>query len=945
MPVAKAELALLLLCCISFALIDPPTREVDAHNTAIAPQEVLHYNALDMNEREPTLDDPTIFLYAKVLTLTPSVNGSVTSKPHPKLIWLAAEKHAPSVTETSGGDDCDRRTVTRNFDDAVLEGTAADYALDGLIKQEGNVTTFNTASKSVVLATNETFINPSEVPFTRSIGYQLLSVLNKLLSYVLGDMIDLSKYEESLAYASPYPTGTYNLTVRNVTIVNPHLNVTLTARFSINYTEHGTQQYEENGSCKTESWDDEGVLALSDSDFDSYEVQNDYITIIPYMPGLFSLDANTTEDVTYHVSVLSNSNLYKYYSVMDNQTAGAYYFNSFEVVNDSFGISRIVAVPSNHSGLLAEDNRSNYTGGHQPLYALYGNVLRSPTEFNNMTYNYSRIYDIDEMFYNLSAGRHNATLEYYTWFGNYTAPSAIDVRAQTILTLSAYPSGQDVSAFCTLTSRGVPVPGERVDFKLGDRTVRTSTDAMGRCNATLPNNMSGLLTVYGTFPGSGQLWPSSGTAMVAVQGSIGAWKGIFIDNLALLLLISGLFAISFVGFMVGQGALGGGQLMGGVFSRFFPFAPRGVPKGKPMIRVKKGKELAVSVAMVLATGGAGAAAGSKIAGQAVAKKAASGAMKNKMMKETAGGIVKKGGRNAGKMAAKKGKARKKTPAKGITILGKMALEASDEGRYQRDIMEKWKLNESKAEDLRKTVQEPHMQVIQEKIEKAVATSDDSLVHARHELNKKLDLKPELRIVGDFDFDHFLEKAYNSDFPSNTIGVTVGNVVYLRHSGVYDEKYIQEVVKHEDYHVVSKLSWDGRTRPLVEGANEIMKYEDVIRDPTTAVDKAQVCIIEGDYRKYAAQQYLVREIVGEGNFIIGHNVMGEEFLQTKFDEVAGQGQYKKIFGDSRGGEAVGLNHDERIDALKIIYADNHTKTERLRISRNVNNITEAGKYDL
>ena len=945
---AKAELFLLLLLTLSFALLDPPTMEAHEHNLGIAPTSLLHENALNLSEREPTFSDPVRFIYVRVLTLTPSVNMSVTSKEelHPKLIWLAAEGHERTMHESHDSGGCEREEKTRNYGEMELQGVTASYSIDGIPKKINGNITFTTATSAVVLADNATFSNPSDVPFKR--GFSLLCWLTGFSSLSIGGIPILDCDEETLARASPYAIGVYNLTVRNLTVVNPHLNVSLRATFRMNYTEHGTRHFETDDGCESESWDDNGTLTYTEGDSASYEVQNDYMTIIPHSPTFLNLTVSSSEDIVYYFTLLSNSNLYKYYSRMDNKTATAYYIYTFRVVNDSYGTQFIVADRNGTVGLLPEDPESanNYTGPHSLLAKIEAMNLRNPYEITNQTYNFSRTYLLKEMFANLSEGNHSTEFRFHTWFGNYSMASNLSVRSRTMLTLSAAGGANDtVVVTCALTARNLPAAGQVVELKVGNETQSAVTNSLGICSAEFRTKYK-VGTASADYGGSDRLLPATATTQFVRPGFFTFGADLLSNNFALMLLLSILVGFSVFNLvnMLGMGPAGG-VLVGNVFSRFFPFAPRGVPKGKPMVRVKKGKELAVSVAMALATGGAGAAAGSKIAG-AAAKKAAGDAakkaMEKKMTREMAEKAGKKKAAGAAKRTAKKASAKKKIPAKGITILGKMALQATDEGKYQRDIMEKWKLNEERAKELKEKVQEPHMKVVQEKIDRVVAASDDPAIHARHELNKKFDLKPELRIVGDFDFEHFLVKAYDSQAPYNTLGVTVGNVVYLRHSGVFDEKYIQEVIKHEDYHVVSKLAWDGRTKPLVEGANEIMKYEDVMREQTTNVDKTTVHIIEGNYREYAAQQYLVREIVGENNFVAGHCVMGEEHLQKKFDEVVGEGQYKKIFGE----QSV-ISHEDKITELQDIYEKKVVKTsdELNFVNTNVNSIKNYGKYDV
>ena len=566
----KSVVFLLALCCISFALIDPPVQEVDQYDRSIAPQGILHQNFLNYSEKAPTLDDPTTFFYVKILTLTPSVNMSISSDQdlHPALIWMVTENHSPTVTESYGNGSCDEETITRDYGDMRVENITAYYTLDGLRQQAGNETLYNTASRTVLLADNSSgAFGASDVPFRPS---ALCSFMSALSGYVLGSMINLSCYDESLAYASPYGSGVYNLTARNMTIVNPHLNVTLVGVFTLDYTEQGTQEHMDGQECRSDSWSTNGTLTLTSSDFASYEIQNDYLTLLPYLPGMFSLNGNTSETVLYHVSLLSNSNLYKYYSKMDNQTAGAYYLYSFNVTRDGYGTRFITATQTNQSGLLPQDPQSqdNYGGAHNILYFIQGSGLRSPTEFNALAYNYSRIYDLEEVFYNVSDGEHHAELDFYTWFGNYTVPSDINVSSRTVMTLYAYPADGNTSAVCTLMSRGAPVAGEPVYLRMSNQTVTALTNGLGMCTATFDASAA---TVFANFDGTPTLLPSSANYVVSGLVVPPATATDFsMDDFGLLLFLSALFAFSFLNLARSFGIYGEGATVGDAFNRFFP---------------------------------------------------------------------------------------------------------------------------------------------------------------------------------------------------------------------------------------------------------------------------------------------------------------------------------------------------------------------------------------
>jgi hypothetical protein len=642
----KSAIFLLVLCCVSFALIDPPVQEVDQHNRGMVPQGIMRQNFFNYTEREPTLDDPTTFFYVKILTLTPSVNLSITSKPnlHPALIWMVTEKHNDTVREGYNNGNCDERMVTRHFQGIKVKEVTAYYSLDGLRHQVGDETLYNTANRTVVLADNTTgAFSASDVPFREGAWCAFINLINTPISNLLGGMINLSCYDESLAYCSPYGTGVYNLTVRNLTIVNPHLNVTLQGTFTMDYTEQGTEEHMEGTECKTDSWDGNGTITLVSSDFASYEVQNDYITVLPYLPGVFSLSGNTSEDVMYHESLLSNSNLYKYYSKMDNQTAGAYYVYAFNVTQDGYGTQSITATEINHTGLLPEDPQSqnNYTGPHRILDVTWGNALRSPTEMNSLAYNYSRIYDFEEVFYNVSDGEHHAELEFHTLFGSYTALSDINVSSLTAMTLYAYPAGNSIVAMCTLMSRNKPVAGQTVELRAGNQTLTAVTNSLGVCTATFDSG-GGPTTVFADFKGTSTLLPSGANyAVLSLTLPTLSLTNFSIGNFGILLMLSALFALSFLGMARSFSPFGGGAAIGNASKRFYPFAPKGVPKGKPAVRVKQGKELATSVAVAAATGGAGGAAAGKAAEEAAKKKLAEEAAKKEAAKKTAAEESKK----------------------------------------------------------------------------------------------------------------------------------------------------------------------------------------------------------------------------------------------------------------------------------------------------------------
>jgi hypothetical protein len=90
-------------------------------------------------------------------------------------------------------------------------------------------------------------------------------------------------------------------------------------------------------------------------------------------------------------------------------------------------------------------------------------------------------------------------------------------------------------------------------------------------------------------------------------------------------------------------------VLGHAFERFFPFAGKGSSGGK-IVRLKKGKEAAKSIALALATGGAGAAG--KAIMEKVGEKAAEKGIEKKVAEK---GMEKKIEKKAGDAAKKKGK--------------------------------------------------------------------------------------------------------------------------------------------------------------------------------------------------------------------------------------------------------------------------------------------------
>jgi hypothetical protein len=721
----RNELFLLAVVSLCSALIDPPIEDVMGHNRQLAAntQELLHSNVFNEPMRAPSLNDPTFFRYARILTLNPAVNSTVTGSEdeyHPELIWLFTENHASSITEIDGqvvgyeanftismyndlqlGWDrsqpnpwdivvydpideqgnptgasdwtvgpgivspswsdteptitqytppkeggCSKTIITRNYGEAKMKSATADYTLDGIIRKEGDSYAYDTAAESVLLADDGgTFVNPSPVPFKKS---GLCAFASYISGFILGDMIDLSCDENTLAKASPRPGGVYNLTVHNLTVVKPRLDVALYATFTIDYEEHGVRYFEnKDGGCESEEWDSNGTIALSSSDSKSYEVQNRYSTVIPYSPSFMNFSANTSEDVIYYFTYLSNSELYKYYSRMDGKTGNAYYFDGFNVTSDSYGTQFIEAGQVDHANLLPEDPESanNYTGPIRLLMNRTGFHLRSPNEINNMTYNYSNVYNIKDVYFNLTPGWHHADILLYTWWGDYSVPSDIYARKTTILDVFAASSGTGtVDGVCHLKDRdGQPVAGREVMLTIGNATKTAVTDGSGNCRAPFQFDTS-IGTITADFKGDGSYLPSKGDSAFSTGKPLLSPS----DNPFVLLLIA-IMGLGFVSMMAAQGAMG----------RFSPLG--GIPAmkkepGKKMVRVKQGKELALSVAAAL-TGGATApaaqAAAKEVAKKEAAKQAARQVAKKEIEKKMKQEMMDKGGKKAGKGLDKK----------------------------------------------------------------------------------------------------------------------------------------------------------------------------------------------------------------------------------------------------------------------------------------------------
>lgn len=959
----RHEIFLLILVSSAFALIDPPVTEVYNHDLSIAPQGLLSYNALNLSEKEPTLDDPTEFYYVKILTLTPSVAMTINSEAQPSLIWLAAEGHNRTVDLKQVNGDCGSYERKRSFGDARLENVTAYYTLDGILHDEGGNYTFLTVNQTQILASNGSFQNPVAVPFQRN---PACSLAENLLGFMFGQEMDLSCNEESLFRASPYPNGTINLTHRDAGLMNPRLNVSLDAVLAIDYDEYWHSCQKDTKGCECDSGEDNGTLLLPYHDNQSYEVQNDRMTMLVYSPDLEQLDANTSQDVVYHVSLLSTADLYKYYSVMDNGTASAYYVRSFDVVNDSYGTQFIISNVTNHSGLLPEDPMAldNYTGAHSLDSFIWGMALRSPTEFNNRSYNYSRVYDIKDTFETMAPGAHQARLEFFTYFGNYTALSNVSVRLRTNLTLQvvSYGGGQ-VMVLCALTGNGSVLAGQEVELNLGDENRGVVTDGSGSCSSLFDYNTS-FGTVYATYPESSVYLPSIAQIPFSTGVSFNLGGSLISNNFALLLILSSLLAFSFLGMARSAGGAPGLNV-----AQFYSFAPSGIPKAEKTVRVKKGNELAVSVAMAVTAGGAGAAAGAKVGEEAARKKMMKDAAQKEMDKKVKQAMAESEGKKSGKGVKKKcGDSENKHVATEIGAK-RNSMKKQKHDPSNRTLLDIFRRSKSENEllDMMKSPEDRKKFAGMIKI----LTHDMELDRMANELDvaarhiNRHDLASTFRarvvhyhISDDFPFNALMLKDSPSDpSPGDTHALTVMDErgitvaqrkkgehyydIYLRESRTADKMNLLADALHEKDHPYTALPWDDAYRGRVEGCIELQTYKRILQhESLTPEEKATYSIVGGRYRDFAAAEYLVENIIGHDHWIVGHYIEGVEHLRTQFDSVAGKGKYDKIFN-------AGLNDRDKIEALKKIHRTRValTSDDVQFVENNVKKITDEGKYEI
>jgi hypothetical protein len=937
----RISLFFLLMICISYALVDPPLMEVHEHNIDIAPQEVFNENVLNRSERTPTLNDASQFFYIEILTLTPSINNTVSghSDLHPQLIWLVAEKHNKTIRKEYPNGDCPDTVITRKYKPLEIIDIYADYSVNGLLKKVGDNYTYviENQTEPLLVFNSTDFINPQEVPFKKESCFWCW-LTDPILDFFLGGFFEIEKYEVALERASPYANGTINFTHRNITIVRPHLNVTIVGKFRVNYTEDRREYEKVNDSCKRVDTDPkEGFYMLIGSDSKSYEVQNDYMTLIPYSPGSFNTSANTTEDVIYSFSLLSNSNLYKFYPKMDGEYANATYLYSFEVVNDTFGTRFIVAEPVNASNFTPQENITTYAGLYVPVLQETGNHLRSPTEINNLSYNYSRVYEMRNIFYNLSNGPHLAELEFFTWYGNYSVNSSIFVRTKTNLVLSAIETQEgEVTATCYLSGREMPISGENIELKMGNQTKYAKTDSNGICTAIFLVDKS-MGTINADYLGSSTQTSAHAVATYSSRKSSGLGSSLIFGSFGLFLLLGLFFAMSFLNITnIAMGFLGGGaaaKSMGGAFP--------GGSKGK---KDKKGKDKP----------------GDKKKGKKKKKKP----KKKGFFKDKKGHILFVGGppleeedekndfkkkKNFDDEERKKREEERKKKIKREESENDLkrlkykdekdklieAKQTSDEELLRR--LKTRKRHKNYSSKLNKEIRLPQEEIILKKVEIASKNLKDKSILKEYKDNMP---KIKLFISQDVYVDELMMKWFADKEAYKTRAFAYKDGLFIRESRMRDSVYLQEAIKHENYHPKSKLDYCiPPKRKIVEGFNEIMKYEDIQLDKTVPIEiKNKTKMIEGKYREWAEEQYLLMKIIGKDKYIVGHLVKGEDYLESQFDKVAGPNKYIEIF---YGKKLKG----SRADNLEMVYAKNHSLDEVRSVIRNRRKILSEGKYEV
>lgn len=510
---------------------------------------------------------------------------------------------------------CSKTIITRAYKDLEIVNVSANYKLTGILNKEGENFSIKTVEKEQTLATDFP-ISPVEIPFKSS----WCSFLESISKLIFGNYFNYKCYEESLSHASPYSTGVYNLTVRNLTVVNPNLSVILDAKFIIPYDEEKEICRETDEGCECEIINSVGDIELVDYDNDSYEVANSYLSIVPYSPSFMELNVNTSEDVIYYFTLLSTLPIYKYYSWMDGNLSAAYYIHNFSVSQDAFGTKFINAHIANLTGLIPEDPlvKNQYLGPHKILLKDQSENLKNPLEIVNKTYNYSKLYSLEEIFFNLSSGHHNAKLDFYSWWGRFPITSDIYARQTTFLKMHTTMNGSNALISCNLSMRNhTPVSNVKILLEFSGSNISTITDENGICFSQFQTNSS-FGIVRGMFEGNEIYLPSYANAPIS-RSFFDFGSGVIIDNFILLSFVSLVALYSFLRIDSSASILSGAVASTFSKTNFIGKAP--------LInthRFKKGKELQLAIAAAL-TGGAGAAVASNAAKSAAGSAAGKGA--------------------------------------------------------------------------------------------------------------------------------------------------------------------------------------------------------------------------------------------------------------------------------------------------------------------------------
>lgn len=558
----RAAVLLLLIISLSFALIDPPIDDVNRHDASLARNATLHVNPYGLPMRVASINDPMDYAYVRILTIIPSVNGTVFPSIHPSLVWLAAESHERSVTLDLGDGNCSRTRTVRYFDtEPVTDDLATEYSIDGL-----------NGTPAILRDTVEVRGNPDGIPFEDS-------------------MPDVSSFGM--------------LSNKTMIIRYPRLNVSLDWSFHISYRQEQTVWYlSDDGSCESDGpFLSNGTITYNESDSASYEVQNNRSLIIPVSPGLLSLDADTTPDPSYKLGFLSDGMLYKYYIRMDNQTAGACYFYNFSVETDKYGVETISAAPVNGTFLLPDGTDQVFNGTFTTEDCRSQADLIDGSSLNQ-SHKFSNVYYFLGEFQNLSPGNHLAELQFYGLDGRHESViSNITAKGETSLSVSAFVIGDQLIMKCLLTSNGTPVPGREIELAALGETMIGITDQNGSCSQSFAVNKS-TVGVSARFLGDGRYLPSIAYASVIGLHAPSAQGDILGSGSTMLFIIVGLLGFSLL------------RLTDSAIRVPYPSAVSGTrhagsnrlsPVGRSGDSTRNKKREAAKVALIAASGGASTA--------------------------------------------------------------------------------------------------------------------------------------------------------------------------------------------------------------------------------------------------------------------------------------------------------------------------------------------------